>query len=40
LRDRVQPIGHDTAILEAFWGGIGGAWAVPANRFATPNPCG
>jgi len=24
LRDHGLPVGHDTAILEAFWGGIGG----------------
>jgi hypothetical protein len=39
----VMAAGHDTAILKAFsgkTGGIGGHRAVPANRFATPYPCG
>jgi hypothetical protein len=32
--------GHDTATLKAFSGKAGGHGAFPANRFATPYPCG
>jgi hypothetical protein len=36
LRDRTAAIGHDTAILEAFSGGIGGVWDCPRHSICHP----